>query len=243
MAKLKKPRRRLPRRKPAVELLQNPQPQNLLAKEPGLLEKVGEGLKNLLSPDQQSPTPVAADSSPASSTISESPALLPLEIEAKLAAVPDVIGEQPPPDLSVAPEADLTNQARIAELAALGYVDAAFMAELLDDNFAALADRFGSDHWKLSTKQRDRLALPVAAILNGMFQYLFDWLPDFVGDTASEHPEYPAAATTGAAILIPRVVKQYRISKQRHGADGAARVAQSGGSGLQIPTATGAVGK
>jgi hypothetical protein len=209
----------------------------------GVVASISDGIKNLFG-NQPSPSslPVeipsnqSADSSTASS-IGD----LTAEQESKLAALPATIGDSPDavePGAAVVPDADeaaeIALRSRLRELADEGPIDEEMVGELAADLFEHLAEKYGSTHWLLKPKQRERLALPATACANSCVQRIFEALPDAVGESASAHPEWAALLLAVGSVAAPRVMKQMKLAKEKQAAQ-KPNAAQPGPSGAVYP--------
>lgn len=180
----------------------------------GVIGKL-RGLFNNPQPVTGSPKPdVPASAKPFPTS---EPAPLPADTERQLAAVPDVIGEERSSELVAIDDAgaDLSNQARIGELVELGYVDAEQAGDIAGDIFDYLAVRFDSDHWKLKPNNRERIGRPFAASVNGAIQAVLDYLPDSASVIAAAHPEWAAFGLAIGGAIVPRALKQLKVSRER----------------------------
>lgn len=192
---------------------------------PGLLESVASGLRGMFDLPSQSPQPEAAAA--ASSLGSENSSTVPgktsetitADAERKLTDVPDVIGEPVEASGSAEETTDETLSAlelsRVDALCELGYFDKTFAAEALDDIFGGLADRFESEHWKLKPERRDKIARPLCAVMNETMDAVMSALPGAAGDAARSHPEFAMLAVALGSAVLPRALKQVRISRAR----------------------------
>lgn len=174
-------------------------------------------VKNLFGNPQRPLNEKVEDSSRASSAVPEATSKLPAATEAALAQVPDTIGAESVPAIGSDPvqDAELTNQQRIDELIALGYVDVETTGELASDLFDYFAGKFDSEHWKLNERNRDRIGRPGAACINSCIQRVMDALPDAVGNSAMEHPEWAALVLAVGTVTAPRAIKQLKLSKTK----------------------------
>lgn len=204
---------------------------------PSLTQKLSDGLRTLLSGNQQQ-QPQSQSSDADSSTPSETgSSSLPPDTAAKLDQVPDVIGEDGPVVAGEPVDEDdareLQVRAHLEELANEGFVDQELVGDLLDEGFEWLAVKKKSDHWKLKPKQRARLQLAATACVNSSVQRVFDALPDAVGDAATGHPEWAALLLAAGSVVVPRVLKQMQLTAKKTPESEPGRESGLPGDGLQ----------
>jgi hypothetical protein len=98
-------------------------------------------------------------------------------------------------------------------------------AETLAELFDALAEFFGSDHWKLSPRQQRMWGKPLAKLLNSVWAEVCRRLPDLVARWAETLPGLAGTTVDGVMISGPKLVKQVRIWRKRR-AGGPAKPAE-----------------
>ena len=82
--------------------------------------------------------------------------------------------------------------------------------KVLREGFDWLADRFGSDHWKLTDNQAEMLGAPVADVLSS----LFSKLPDFLTRWCDTTPGLGALVVAGAVVIGPKVATQMAMVRE-----------------------------
>ncbi len=82
---------------------------------------------------------------------------------------------------------------------------------VLVEGFDWLADRFDSDHWKLTDNQADMLAGPTSALLGGVWSKLAAHLPDML----VAMPGATAFVFAASVVIVPKVGQQMAISRER----------------------------
>lgn len=81
--------------------------------------------------------------------------------------------------------------------------------------FEWLAERFDSDHWKLSDRQARMLGKPSAILANAMWTKLTALLPDIIGQWCESTPGATAFLFAFGIVVVPKVKKQFTLSRQR----------------------------
>lgn len=160
------------------------------------------GLLNLFPSPKESQPP----SVPASSASSGD---LPPENRAAVDAVPDVIGAPAGAD---EPEGELSAD-DVRELMAQVAFEEQDIKDLLGELFDWLADRFESDHWKLSERQMRILGGPSFRLANVLWKRLEERLPDILIGWCESTPGAAAFIMACGIVVGPKIAKQLRLSK------------------------------
>jgi hypothetical protein len=215
----------------------------------GFLASLSSGLKNLVSP------PVA-DSSAGSATPSETSSELPPETEVELAAVPDVIGPEPGAmgaESAAATQAAPAGGEHLSADTFSSLLDAIAFEEqdvqdTLGEIFDYLAERFESDHWKLTERQMRMLGRPTAQLLNSIWTKLRTRIPDILAKWCEDTPGATAFCLAFGLVVVPKVTKQFVLSRQPRVEKVAAPprkqpAAVSVPGTMGIPVATGVIGE
>lgn len=158
-------------------------------------------------------SPAVAESSTPSATPSASSSISAEQV-AELASVPDTIGgEAAAPGAPATPGAGELDE-MVEFLQSMG-IDEDDMQEWLSEGCEFLAERFKSEHWKLTDRQGRMLAKPYTACANKLWIKMLDWLPDFLSNLAKASPEAAAMVISTAVVFGPKVAKQFVLSRSR----------------------------
>jgi hypothetical protein len=85
----------------------------------------------------------------------------------------------------------------------------------LEELFEYLAERFDSDHWKLTERQGRMLGKPAAILANSLWQKLCVYLPDILGNWVRNTPGAAAFLMTAGIVIGPKVMQQARLNRER----------------------------
>jgi hypothetical protein len=127
-----------------------------------------------------------------------------------LASVPDSIGSTEPGD-----DPELPGDDAVASLMAMVAFEPQDVQDTLCEFFDWTAERFKSDHWRLTDRQARMLGKPSALLLNSLWARLCVIMPDIIGRWASETPGASAFLLAVGIVVIPKVTKQIQVSRQR----------------------------
>lgn len=175
-------------------------------------EPAADGLLGFLSSKPTpEPNPTPAPKADGESSSASSP--LPAEVEQQLAAVPDVIGGATPE--AAAAEGESFQDTGITELLAAVAFEEQDVRDLLEELFERLAARFESDHWRLSERQSRILGKPSAQLANSIWAKLRDRIPEILARWCEETPGAVAFLTACGIVIVPKVVKQFNVSRTR----------------------------
>lgn len=162
-----------------------------------------------------SPQPSAAAGSGAAST-SSTLNILPAEVERKLDAVPDVIGEQPeiagPGEVVSEGEESLSSDDIREMLSEVSFEDGD-VRDMLCEFFEWLAERFESEHWKLTDRQSRILTKPAAKLANALWAKLVQRLPDVIANWCESTPGLAGMLIAAGIVIVPKVRKQAQLSR------------------------------
>ena len=171
-------------------------------------ENLLSGLSSLFTPPQE-------DSEVGSGPISTSSPAKPLsdESERLLADVPMRIGEitDTPLGEPVEPPGDDPIAALMAQVA----FEPQDVQDMIEELFNFLAERFNSEHWKLTSTQSRILGRPAAQLANALWKRLQNYLPDILGRWCEETPGAMAFIIACGIVVAPKVTKQISLSRER----------------------------
>ncbi len=194
-----------------------PKPQPESTPKASLLDDLGSLFKAYppSQPEQSpSPSPQAAPSLSSSSLPTGSAETLSAEAEQLLAGVPETIGnvvEMPGGDqLPDAVEADPV--AALMDSIAFEEQD---VRDQVEELFEWLAEKFQSDHWKLSERQARMLGKPTAQLLNALWAKLKTRIPDILAQWCETTPGATAFLVAVGIVVIPKATKQLALSRER----------------------------
>jgi len=129
-----------------------------------------------------------------------------------LSSVPDSIGGEA--DDPGGP-AELPGDDAIAGLMAMVAFEPQDVQDTLCEFFDWTAERFKSDHWRLTERQARMLGKPTSLLLNSLWARLCLILPDIIGRWASKTPGASAFLLAAGVIVVPKIAKQVQISRAR----------------------------
>lgn len=145
------------------------------------------------------------------------------DAERILRDVPETIG-----DASRGPS-QLNDEESVAAIGAMAAIDPAFLQGLisfdesdvrsvLEEGFEFLADKFDSDHWKLTERQSRMLGRPTAQLLSTLWTKLSFLLPAQLAQWCASTPGLAGFVLTSAIVLSPKVAQQVSVSRKRRAA-------------------------
>lgn len=223
------------RRKPASKAKQNPQPKPAIserplpppveinAAQPAASDGGLFGLRSILG--NGSPQNVEAFSahSAASSTTEPAPGEpLPAESERLVEDIPTAVGEtggavgRQPTGVSGIPAAESPIDS--AFLQGLISFDAEDVRGVLEEGFDFLAERFDSEHWKLTERQSRMLGRPTTELLTSIWTKLSLLLPDQLAQWCTAMPGLAGFVLTSSIVVGPKIAQQLAVSRQRRAA-------------------------
>lgn|GEM_PF-2489908 len=179
----------------------------------GLMNSLGS-LFGTGSPSPSNPTsqPQKGRENPSLIDSSTSPDL-PEEVERKLDAIPDVIGqegEHPSENSSAVMSRD--DFSALLDMIAFEEQD---VRDLLEEAFDWLSEKFESEHWKLSERQSRMLGRPTVMLMNSIWLKLRDRLPDVLLSWCESTPGAAAFITAAGIVIVPKVMTQVSLSKRK----------------------------
>lgn len=119
-----------------------------------------------------------------------------------------VIEDGPGEDGSEAGEA-------VSELMAMVAFEPQDVQDTLTEFFDWMAERFESDHWKLTERQQRMMGRPTAMMLNSLWGKLQRLLPDILARWCEQTPGATAFILACGIVVVPKVGKQIGISRER----------------------------
>jgi hypothetical protein len=128
-----------------------------------------------------------------------------------LAGIPETIGEADDPG----GPADVPQDDPIAALMAQVAFEPQDVQDALGEFFDWMAERFESDHWKLTERQARMLGRPAAQMANALWVKLQAYIPDILSRWCEETPGATAFILACGIIVVPKVTQQVRISRER----------------------------
>jgi hypothetical protein len=145
---------------------------------------------------------------------------LPPEAERLLSDVPESVG-----GVFVAGE-KLDHEETAAMAGALGGMSPEFLQGLisfseedvrgvLEEGFDFLAERFNSEHWKLTERQSRMLGRPTTELLSSLWTKLSFLLPDQLMQWCSSTPGLAGFVLVSSIVIGPKVAQQWSITRQR----------------------------
>lgn len=87
--------------------------------------------------------------------------------------------------------------------------------DTLCEFFDWLAERFQSDHWRLTERQARMLGKPTTQLMVAMWSKLLTRLPDILAEWCASTPGAAAFLLAAGIVVVPKVKKQFTISRRR----------------------------
>jgi hypothetical protein len=133
---------------------------------------------------------------------------------AALASVPDVIGDDAATAGKGSEEVafDPEMVRGLMEQVAFEEQD---IRDMLSELFEYMAERFESDHWKLTDRQARMIGKASFQLANTLWTKLMDYLPEILGKWCETTPGAAAFLMTFGIVVVPKVIKQAKLSRQR----------------------------
>lgn len=187
------------------------QPKNPLAAAASSVGESGgllDSLKNLL-PGASHPEP---SQSPEKSTGGKTGSNLSPEAEARLDSIPDVIGgaAASPEAVRISESSDSADIAALLDAVAFEEED---VRETVEEFFDFLAERFRSEHWRLTERQSRMLGRPAAQLANAIWAKLKLRIPDILARWCDSTPGATAFLMAAGIVVVPKVMTQVRLSR------------------------------
>lgn len=137
------------------------------------------------------------------------------ESERLLDSVPESIGGEVDDAGGPAAVSSQVPEDPIAALMAQVAFEEQDVKDTLGELFDWLAERFESDHWRLTDRQTRMLGRPAAQMLNAIWGKLQVYIPDILGKWCEDTPGATAFILACGIVVVPKVTKQVAISRQR----------------------------
>ena len=139
------------------------------------------------------------------------------ESEQLLASVPESIGytDQGGPERLSIHEVDSPNDDPIAALMAQVAFEEQDVKDTLEEFFDWLAERYKSEHWKLTDRQSRMLSRPASQMANAVWLKLQAYIPSIIGRWCEETPGATAFILACGLVVVPKVTKQIKLSRER----------------------------
>lgn len=134
------------------------------------------------------------------------------EDHAQLNAVPDVIGDEP---TSESASAEMDSGAAMVSLLDNVAFSEQDVTDTLTELFSWAADKFESDHWKLTERQQRMLGGPTTQIVNVMWIKLREKLPDILARWCESTPGATAFLMAFGIVVVPKAMKQVKLSRAK----------------------------
>jgi hypothetical protein len=186
------------------------QPAAAEQEKPGVLASI----KNVFRMPSPQPSPAApSDSAYAASLTSEPGDGQP--DERLLSQIPATVSDDPagagPQIIDDAPAADDPISALMAQISFEEEDVKAYLSEF----FEWMAERFESDHWKLTDRQQRILGRPTAQLMNSMWAQLCARFPEIIARWCESTPGAAAFLAAFGLVVVPKAWTQIRVSRAR----------------------------
>lgn len=135
--------------------------------------------------------------------------------ESILSDVPEFIGDAPESQPAQVGSETQAEDDPISALMAQVTFEPQDVQDLLEEFFDSLAERFESDHWKLTDRQARMLGKPAAQLANALWAKLMQFLPDVLSRWCESTPGATAFLFAVGIVVVPKVKTQISISRQR----------------------------
>lgn len=141
------------------------------------------------------------------------------ESEHILHEMPGSIGAQPAgqvePPIGIADAESVAAAAMLSELASAITFEEQDVRELLEMGFGWMAEKFESDHWRLSERQSKIIGRPAAQLATSLWVKVCQFLPEWLMRAAETTPGLAGFVLGSGIVVGPKVMQQMRISKTR----------------------------
>jgi hypothetical protein len=111
------------------------------------------------------------------------------------------------------------------------HFDPEAVGEVLEEGFAWIAEKFGSEHWKLSDRQARMLKGPTSQLLGSLYAHIERMLPAFLERWADSTPGLMDFVFVFGIVVGPKVAKQLALSRERRRGGGKPKPAAAVRSG------------
>jgi hypothetical protein len=133
-----------------------------------------------------------------------------------LRSVPESIGEaEPEPEARPGIHFAESDAEGLADLFPDIHFDPAEVGGVLEEAFDWIAERFESEHWKLSERQSRMLAKPTAELLGSLYLKLGSLLPSILMRWCEATPGLMGFILTSGIVIGPKVAVQFNLSRSR----------------------------
>lgn len=136
------------------------------------------------------------------------------ESERLLSQVPESIADEGQVDGGAAQPQSASDDAISALMAQVAF-EPQDVQDTLGELFDWLADRFESEHWKLTERQARMLGRPTAQLLNSLWAKLRERIPDILTRWCDETPGAMAFLMACGLVITPKVMQQVSLSRKR----------------------------
>jgi hypothetical protein len=138
------------------------------------------------------------------------------ESERLLASVPDSISEaetepEARPGIHFAESDEDELRGMMPEIS----FDPVEVGGVLEETFGWVAEKFDSDHWKLTERQTRMLAKPTAELLSSLYAKLGTFLPAILLGWCEATPGLMGFILTSGIVIGPKVATQFKLSRSR----------------------------
>lgn len=86
---------------------------------------------------------------------------------------------------------------------------------VLEEGFSWLAERFESEHWKLTERQSKVIGRPAAQLLTSLWGRVCEFLPDWMMRAADSTPGLAGFVLATGIVVGPKVMTQIKVSRTR----------------------------
>jgi hypothetical protein len=139
------------------------------------------------------------------------------ESERLLSHVPEKIGgeaDDPGGPADTPGNSQLVDDPIVALMAQVAF-ETQDVQDVIAEFFDWMAERFESDHWKLSERQARMLGKPAAQLMNSMWARLQNYLPEILSRWCEETPGATAFILACGIVVAPKVSQQVKLSRER----------------------------
>lgn len=123
-------------------------------------------------------------------------------------------GEALPPIGQVDAES-VAAAAMLSELASAITFEEQDVRELLEEGFAWLAEKFESEHWRLTERQSRMIGRPGAQLASSLWMKVCQFLPEWLMRAAETTPGLAGFVLASGIVVGPKVMRQMALSKTR----------------------------
>ena len=173
------------------------------------------GLDRVFQNQPRNESPSSVESVDFSTPISEPRPGDPLSQDAEqiLARVPSTVDAGP--EAEPLQPAAVDDDDPIAALMAQVAFEEQDVKDTLCEFFDWLATKFDNDNWKLTDRQSRMLGKPTAQLANSLWARLQTILPDVIARWCAETPGAFAFLSACGLVVLPKVMNQIKVSRER----------------------------